>query len=96
MAITCHDNNLLDGELAHVATVAKKRTGKRPHPSSVWRWCKKGMRGGTIKLQAIYHSGYWQTTDAAFDAFLQAQTEAAFSQEPADVSDAELSAAGLL
>ncbi len=91
-----HTNDLLTGELAHVATVAKRRTGKRPSSATVWRWCRKGLRGGTIKLEAIFHSGYWQTTPAAFDAFLVVQTQAALSQETADVSDAELEAAGLL
>ena len=92
------ESKLLEGTLEHVASVAKRRTGKRPHPSSIWRWVKKGMRGGTIKLPAIYHSGYWQTTDAAFDSFLQAQTEAAFADSETDgnVSDDELKAAGLL
>ncbi|QDT34826.1 DUF1580 domain-containing protein [Thalassoglobus polymorphus] len=88
---------LLEGTLEHVASVAKRRTGKRPHPSSIWRWVKKGMRGGTIKLSAIYHSGTWQTTDAAFDAFLQAQTQAAMAQQDdGSVTDEELKAAGLL
>lgn len=92
---TC-DAELLHGTLEHVAIVAKRRTGKRPHPSSIWRWVKKGVRGGSIKLRAIYHAGYWQTTDAAFDAFLQAQTQAAFAQSDGNVTDDELKAAGLL
>ena len=99
MAATCNAQtvDLLSGPLEHVATVAKRRTGQRPHPSSIWRWVKKGLQGGSIRLAAIYHGGYWQTTDAAFDAFLKAQTEAALSQAPADdVSDDELRAAGLL
>jgi len=102
MATACPQSptsHLLDGQLEHVATVAKRRTGKRPHPSSIWRWVKKGVRGGSIKLAAIYHAGYWQTTDAAFDAFLNQQTQAALDshQAPADdVTDDELRAAGLL
>jgi hypothetical protein len=91
------ETKLLEGTLEHVATVAKRRTGKRPHPSTIWRHCKKGLRGGTIKLAAIYANGYWQTTDAAYDSFLQAQTEAAFAQDTdGNVSDEELKAAGLL
>lgn len=101
MATACPQSptsHLLDGPLEHVATVAKRRTGKRPHPSSIWRWIKKGVRGGSIRLEAIYHGGYWQTTDAAFDAFLQAQTEAALNSQATtdDVSDDELRDAGLL
>ncbi|QDT34083.1 DUF1580 domain-containing protein [Thalassoglobus polymorphus] len=88
--------NLLDGQLAHVATVALNRTGKKPSPATVWRWCKRGLRGGTIKLQAIYHSGYWQTTPEAFNAFLKAQTEAAKAGNSGDATDESLKAAGLL
>lgn len=91
------ESKLLEGTLEHVAVVAKRRTGKRPHPSSIWRWVKKGVRGGSIKLKAIYHSGYWQTTEAAFNAFLQAQTDAAMNQnDDGSVTDEELKAAGLL
>lgn len=93
------DAPLLSGKLEHVATVAKRRTGKRPSPATVWRWCKRGLRGGSIRLHAVFHSGYWATTDAAFDAFLAAQTQAAHAQSEKpveDVSDADLRSAGLL
>ena len=87
---------ILDGQLEHVATVAKKRTGKRPSPATVWRWCRKGVKGG-IKLTAVYASGYWQTTDAAFDEFLARQTNYALTPDPSpEVSDDDLKAAGLL
>ena len=91
------ETDLLSGVLSHVAMIAKQRTGRKPSPATIWRWCKKGLRGGSIRLQAIYHGGYWQTTDAAFNEFLKRQTDAALSQAPADdVSDDELRAAGLL
>ncbi|MDB4731630.1 DUF1580 domain-containing protein [bacterium] len=97
MATTCESEpDLLSGQLAHVATVAKRRTGKKPHPSSIWRWVKKGVRGGSIKLAAVYHMGCWQTTDAAFNEFLRQQTEAAHATADGNVSDADLKAAGLL
>jgi hypothetical protein len=89
--------DVLSGQLEHVATVAKRKTGRKPSPQTIWRHCKKGLRGGTIRLQAIFHNGYWQTTDAAFDAFLMAQTDAAMNQQPTSESDdAALKAAGLL
>ena len=87
---------LLSGELSHVATIAKRRTGKRPAPATVWRWVKKGLRGGSIRLQAVYTSGYWATTEAAFDEFINQQTEAAFATMATDVSDDDLKAVGLL
>ncbi|WP_339743364.1 DUF1580 domain-containing protein [uncultured Rubinisphaera sp.] len=96
MSTATAETEILSGELEHVMTVAKRRTGKRPHPSTVWRWCKKGVRGGSIKLAAIFSGGYWQTTDAAFNKFLQDQTDAAFSQGDGGVSDAELRSAGLM
>ena len=95
MSTSC-DSNLLSGTLSHVAHVAKSKTGKKPSPATVWRWCKKGMRGGKIKLKAIYHSGYWQTTPEAFDEFLQRQTDYALAKPKDDATDAELEAVGLL
>lgn len=95
MSMSC-ESNLLSGTLSHVATVAKNRTGKRPSPATIFRWTKKGLRGGKIKLKAIFHSGYWQTTPEAFDEFLQRQTDYALAEKTDDATDAELEAAGLL
>lgn len=92
-------SDLPAGQFNRVPTIAQQRTSQRPSPATVWRWCKKGLRGGRIKLRAIYHSGQWHTTAEAFDEFLNAQTEAAFSQNEKpveDVSDADLRAQGLL
>jgi len=92
-------DELLSGVLEHVATVAKRRTGHKPSPPTIWRWCRKGLKGG-IRLQCVYHGGCWQTTDAAFDQFIAAQTAAAFASDGEehsdDTSDADLIAAGLL
>jgi hypothetical protein len=88
---------VLTGEqLEHVAIVAKRRTGKRPSPATVWRWCRKGVRGG-IRLHAVY-AGYWATTTEAFDLFLKQQTDATLGQGQQVVADidADLQAAGLL
>ncbi len=99
MPMANNEIDILSGELAHVMAVALKRTGQKPSPATVWRWCKKGLRGGTIKLAAIHHSGYWQTTPEAFDAFLNAQTEAALADHDTvdgGVTDEDLKEAGLL
>lgn len=90
----------LSGTIEAVSVIAKRRTGKRPSPATVWRWCRKGVRNGTVKLQAVFHSGCWQTTEAAFDQFIADQTAAALedhvSPENNGDTDAELIAAGLL
>ena len=70
---------LSQGELAPVPKVAKNCTGKRCSPSTAWRHIKKGLRGGKIKLEAAFVSGRWMTTEAAYAAFVQAQTAAALS-----------------
>ena len=52
---------------------------KKPAPSTLWRWRKKGVRvnGRTIKLACIRSGGKWLTTATAFAEFLRQQTEAA-------------------
>lgn len=84
------------GLLEHVATVAKRVTGRKPAPATIWRWCKKGLRGGSIRLHCKYHAGCWCTTEAAFREFIDTQTEAALAGETDDASDEALAAAGLL
>ncbi|HWL11122.1 MAG TPA: DUF1580 domain-containing protein [Planctomicrobium sp.] len=89
----------LTGQIEAVSVIAKRRTGKRPSPATVWRWCRKGVRGGSVKLAAVFHGGCWQTTSEAFDQFLADQTAAALGErdEPEQTdSDAALIAAGLL
>lgn len=89
------------GTLEPVGVVAKRRTGRRPGPSTIWRWCTQGLRGGRIKLEACFHCGRWQTTEAAFARFLEAQTIAQRQAPPSkyvpsDITDEALAACGLL
>lgn len=89
----------LSGTIEAVSVIAKRRTGKRPSPATIWRWCRKGVRHGSIKLQSVFHGGCWQTTAEAFDQFIADQTAAALGEncpEENDASDADLIAAGLL
>jgi len=87
----------LSGMIEAVSVVAKRRTGKRPSPATVWRWCRKGVRHGSIKLTAVFHGGCWQTTPEAFEQFLAEQTAAALAvNEPESTSDDDLRAVGLL
>lgn len=89
-------------DLIAVTAEAKRRTGKRPSPATVWRWVKKGVRG--VRLEAVQLFGAWHTTRAAFGRFIAAQTAAALpiadsDDAPADRSPetaAKLKAAGLL
>lgn len=64
---------LEQGELEPVNTICQRRLGKRVSPATIWRWTRKGVRGG-IKLQASYACGCWCTTEAAFAWFIEAQT----------------------
>ncbi len=89
--------DVLAGELKHVATIANQRTGKRPSPFTIMRWCKKGLQGGKIKLIAVWTGSYWATTPAAFDQFLAEQTAVRLQESlPDSASDDDLRAAGLL
>ncbi len=95
---TAHLPTALEGKIEPVATVAFRKTGRRPSPPTVWRWTKKGVRGQKVKLQAVFHGGCWQTTPEAFDQFIADQTAAALGEheESDNASDADLIAAGLL
>jgi len=87
----------LDGQLEPVATIAQKRTGKRPSRPTVWRWIKKGVCQG-VTLDAV-HAGQWMTTAKAFDDFLARQTEAMLQPRKNTLptaTDDSLRAAGLL
>jgi len=47
----------------------------RPHASSLYRWCRKGVRG--VKLQTWLVGGRRYTTIAALEQFIAATTAAA-------------------
>lgn len=83
---------LAKGKLAPVATIALRHTSRRPAPATIWRWCRKGLRGGQVRLDCLFHGGQWMTTDAAFLAFIDAQTTAALGRlddaSSPDVDDA--------
>lgn len=81
-----------------VSKVAQSRFGKRPSPTTIWRWVHRGVRG--VKLQAVSFGGQWQCSESEFDAFVQAQTAAVLSDDaPAErdeVTAKKLRAAGVL
>ena len=82
-------NETLVGQLQTVQTIAKQRLGKRVAPSTAWRWIKRGVVGGRIRLQALQCGGRWYTTIEAFDQFLSDQTAAAFEEEQKSDSQAQ-------
>lgn len=89
------------GELRPVSQICNKVDGRRPNPTTVWRWIVKGLRGGEVKLQASMSSGRWYTTEAAYRRFLFDQTEAALqardkNHEEVDADDEALRNEGLL
>ena len=78
-----------------------------PSVTTVWRWATKGLLGETddaprIKLEVLYSGSRPYTTKQAIREFLERATVARLSriertqQQSADVSDADLAAAGLL
>lgn len=87
---------LEQGELRPYAEVYEERFGKSPSRVSAWRHCKVGLRNGALKLDAIFCDGKWWTTAAAFNLFLNRQTEAAQNASRSQDDDAELKKAGLL
>ena len=78
--------------------------GKPVNPSTVWRWAWKGLQGldgQRIKLEITYVGNRPMVTKTAIREFFRAVTEAKRERHrraealAADVSEAELRAAGL-
>lgn len=90
--------------LLPVVQVAERLTGRRPSPSTIWRWVRKGVIGG-VKLNATRYLGRWHCKPSDFQSFLERETAAVLESEsgvaaespsgPAQVDD-ELRGAGLL
>jgi hypothetical protein len=74
-------------DLRPVTLVAERRTGKRPSPSTIYRWVRRGTRGG--RLEAVHVHGAWHTTDAAFTDFIRRQTAAVLNTQPRATSDTD-------
>ena len=78
-----------------VYAIAQQRFGQRPSVQTVWRWVRKGVKGG-IKLQAVNHGGQWHTTVDWFDEFIERQTEAALHDDLPAATDEDLAEEGLI
>lgn len=79
--------------------------GKPVNPSTIWRWVRKGLEGldsHRIRLEIVYCGNTPFVTAEAVEEFFQAVTHARLErmrrteQRSADVTDAELAAAGLI
>lgn len=60
--------------LAEAAASLPKLDGRRPHVSSLWRWCRKGLRG--VRLEYVRIGQRLCTSAEALDRFANALAEA--------------------
>lgn len=54
--------------LPEAATYLRGLTGKKPHISTIWRWCLKGCKG--VRLESICVGGRRMVSAAAIDRFI--------------------------
>ena len=53
MAIDLSNETLLS--LTDAAKAVPSLDGKRPHVSTIWRWCRKGIRGVQLEYVRLGH-----------------------------------------
>lgn len=58
--------------LPDAAAFLGKLTGKKPHASTLWRWCLKGCKG--VRLESICIGGKRFVTATAIERFIEAST----------------------
>jgi hypothetical protein len=72
MRINIEDEALLS--LTDATKALPPIDGKRPHASTIWRWCRKGVRG--VHLEYVRVGNRVCTTSAALSRFVNALAEA--------------------
>lgn len=74
---------MIDIEHEHLLTIKQitEKVPSRPHPGTIWRWYKKGLRGG-IKLETILIGGRRMTSREALQRFAQRTTTQADGVPP--------------
>lgn len=82
-----------------VQQICKRVIGKRVSPATLWRWIRKGTKGG--KLEASHINGTWHCTAEQFADFMNRQTKAKLAKPDSpdacsEASDDALRDAGLL
>ena len=55
--------------LPEATTYLRGLTGKKPHISTIWRWCLKGCKG--VRLESICVGGRRMVSAAAIDRFIE-------------------------
>ena len=60
--------------LVEAAKVVPKVDGRRVHVNTLWRWCRKGLRG--VRLEHLHIGSRIVTSEEAIRRFLTALTEA--------------------
>ncbi len=75
------DDPLAHGPLVPVAAAVRARLGQSIAPSTVTRWCLRGVTvaGSRIRLRAVRTGSGWRTTAPALEHFLREQTNAAMA-----------------
>lgn len=90
--------DMLDGRLMSLVDAAAylgRLTGKKPHVSTLWRWCLKGCKG--VRLESVCIGGKRFVTVTAIERFVEASTESRSERpEPSCIAAVPVSpAAGL-
>ena len=57
--------------------------GKQPHPNTIWRWCRKGLRGVTLQYAKI--GGRMVTSREALVRFSEALAAVDHEEDPRTV-----------
>jgi hypothetical protein len=77
-------NDLTCETLLTLAQAARRfppaRLGRPVNSSTIWRWCRKGVRVdgiGIVRLECVRVSGRWLTSAEAISRFVARQTPAA-------------------
>ncbi len=60
--------------LEPVATIFERITGSRPHPTTIVRWCGKGIQG--IKLPSLIVQGRRMSAESTCHQWIEVTTDA--------------------
>ncbi len=83
---TSSDSDLIN--LTEATKRVPRNSGKRPNTSTIWRWCRRGIKsrnGNRITLAHVRVGGRIYTSDAALTDFFHAVAESDldyFQREP--------------
>ncbi|TWT69345.1 DUF1580 domain-containing protein [Crateriforma conspicua] len=72
MSQTLHPDRMM--RLGASAGIVERITGERPHPSTIYRWATRGLKG--VKLRTAFAGGHRRTTEQWIREFFANITEA--------------------